>query len=135
MLSSYLKIAIKVLMRRKFFTFISLFGIAFTLSVLMITTAVIDHLFGTHAPEVHRPRTLALYRMQMTGPVGTSSGSAGYGFLDRYARDLPGVEAVSFIGNQQTVISWVDGRKIESVLKRSDGAFWRIFEFEFVEGG
>ena len=34
MLKSYLKLAWKVLLRRKFFTFISLFGIAFTLVVL-----------------------------------------------------------------------------------------------------
>ena len=31
MLSNYLKIAVKVLLRRKFYTFVSLFGIAFTL--------------------------------------------------------------------------------------------------------
>ena len=36
MLHNYLKIAIKVLLRRKFFTAISLFGIGFTLTVLLV---------------------------------------------------------------------------------------------------
>ena len=36
MLLSYLKIAWKVLLRRKFFTFISLFGISFTLMILLV---------------------------------------------------------------------------------------------------
>ena len=34
MFSHYLSLAVKVLLRRKFFTFISLFGISFTLLVL-----------------------------------------------------------------------------------------------------
>jgi len=38
MLKNYFKIAIAVLKRRKFFTFISLFGISFTLTVLMVLT-------------------------------------------------------------------------------------------------
>ena len=36
MIKNYLKLAFKVLLRRKFFTFISLFGISFTLVVLMV---------------------------------------------------------------------------------------------------
>ncbi|WP_240935518.1 hypothetical protein [Hymenobacter sp. HDW8] len=51
MLLSYLKIAWKVLLRRKFFTFISLFGISFTLMVLLVIVAMSDHIQGAHAPE------------------------------------------------------------------------------------
>lgn len=40
MLENYFKIAIVVLGRRKFFTFISLFGISFTLTILMVATRV-----------------------------------------------------------------------------------------------
>ena len=40
MLKNYIKIAFKVMMRRKFYTFISLFGICFTLVLLIIFTAV-----------------------------------------------------------------------------------------------
>ena len=40
MLRNYIKIAYKVFLRRKFFTFISLFAISFTLMVLMVATCV-----------------------------------------------------------------------------------------------
>jgi putative ABC transport system permease protein len=50
MIKSYLKLAWKVLLRRKFFTFISLFGIAFTLVVLLLVTALLDHVAGPYAP-------------------------------------------------------------------------------------
>jgi putative ABC transport system permease protein len=46
MLTSYLKIAFAVLRRRKFFTFISLFGISLTLVVLMVAAALVDHVFA-----------------------------------------------------------------------------------------
>jgi len=51
MLTNYLKIALKVLRRRKFFTFISLFGITLTLAVLMVGAAILDNAF---APEIGR---------------------------------------------------------------------------------
>ena len=46
MLKNYIKTAYKVFLRRKFFTFISLFAISFTLIVLMVATALFDHVFG-----------------------------------------------------------------------------------------
>ena len=58
MLKNYLKMAIKVLLRRKFFTFISLFGISFTLLVLTVVVALFDHAFGPFPPEVNQDRTL-----------------------------------------------------------------------------
>ena len=48
MLRNYLKVALKVLLRRRFYTFISLFGIAFTLVVLTVAAAFLDHVFGVH---------------------------------------------------------------------------------------
>ena len=46
MLSHYLVLAVRVLLRRKFFTFISLFGISFALLVLTVVTALFDHALG-----------------------------------------------------------------------------------------
>ena len=40
-MKSYFKLALKVLARRKFFTFISLFGISMTLVVLMVAVAFV----------------------------------------------------------------------------------------------
>ena len=124
-----------MLLRRKFFTFVSLFGISVTLMVLMVASAVLDNLFGPGVPETEQSRILAIYKVMLSGPRGSSSGSVGYAFLDRYARDLPGAEETSFFSTEHSVISFVEGQKIESMLKRTDGAFWRIFDFEFVEGG
>ena len=67
MIKSYLKLAWKVLLRRKFFTFISLFGIAFTLVVLLLVTALLDHVVGAYPPETNHGRTVGIYYANLRG--------------------------------------------------------------------
>lgn len=134
MFLSYLKIALKVLVRRKFFTFISLFGIALTLTVLMVATAILDHMFGPHAPQTRPERTLIIQRLDVKGEHNHYGGEPGYQFLERYALGLPGVEVSSIFSNASRVAAFRDGRKIPLNLKRTDGYFWQILEFEFLEG-
>jgi len=135
MFGHYLTLAVKVLLRRKFFTFISLFGISFTLLVLTVVAALFDHSFGPGAEEPRQDRTLYVERAVMHGPHSTSSSAPGFKVLDAYARNLPGVERLSLFENARTVYSYIDGRKISSALKRTDDEYWRILEFRFVEGG
>jgi putative ABC transport system permease protein len=135
MLGSYLKLAFKVLLRRKFFTFVSLFGIVFTLITLMVAVAMLDHGLSAMAPEVNLDRTLHVARARMTGEHYNVMGSPGYALLDKTVRDLPGVEELSLLSNHNSVVSFVDGQKIVSRLTRTDGAYWKILQFHFLEGG
>lgn len=138
MIKNYLKVALKVLARRKFFTFISLFGISLTLLVLMVATALLDHSLAPHAPETRSDRTLGVYLISMEGPNVAMNTNPGYAFLDRYVRPLaalPAVEKVAIVSTAQPVVSYPGGRKIESKLRRADGELWQILDFEFLEGG
>jgi len=135
MLRNYLKIALKVLLRRKFFTAISLFGISLTLVVLMVTTALFDHVFAPHPPETRLDRTLGIYTLRLEGEGSRSSGFPGYAFLEQTARDLPGAERMTIYSLQQRAVSYPDRRKVLSWLKRTDGEFWNVLDFRFVEGG
>jgi putative ABC transport system permease protein len=135
MLTHYLVLAVKVLLRRKFFTFISLFGISFTLLVLTVVAALFDQSFGPGAEEPLQARTLYAGRAVMYGDNSTWSSNGGFKLFDRYARDLPGVERLSIYQNSRTVHSYLDGRKVSSGLKRTDDEYWRILRFEFLEGG
>jgi putative ABC transport system permease protein len=135
MLKHYLSLAVKVLLRRKFFTFISLFGISFTLLVLMVVTAMFDHALAPMAPETRMDRTLGVHNAVMYGPHNTWQSNAGFKLLNTYARNLPGVERLSLYSGGGTVHSYLEGQKIESSLKRTDDEFWRILDFTFVEGG
>ena len=139
MIRNYLKIALKVLARRKFFTFISLFGISLTLLVLLVAAALLDHVF---APRSARgrigDRMLGIYRMTMHGPESiTWTGFAGYALsrsLRRPMAELPGVEAMTVFSLPDTVISYLERPAHRVVMKRTDGEFWRVLDFDFVEG-
>jgi putative ABC transport system permease protein len=134
MLRHYFVLAVKVLLRRKFFTFISLFGISFTLLVLTVVAALFDHTFGPGQEEPRQDRTLYASQALMYGPHSTWGSHGGFMLFDRYARDLPGIERLSLHEDARTVHTYLDGRKISSALKRTDDEYWRILEFSFLEG-
>jgi putative ABC transport system permease protein len=135
MIGNYIKLALKVLARRKFFTFISLFGISLTLVVLMVATAIFDNLFSPRAPESRLDRTLTMYTMGIYGHEGGMTTQPGYRFLDKYVRGLPGAEAISFFSTSSPAAMYHRGQKIDTHIRRTDGAYWRILDFKFLEGG
>jgi putative ABC transport system permease protein len=135
MLRSHVKLAFKVLGRRPFFTAVSLVGVTLTLLVLTVVAALFEHAFAPQAPETRQDRTLLVFFLELRGERASSSGWPGYLFLDRYARGLPGVERTSFSTQIASAFSYVGGSRVRSFLKRTDGEFWRIMSFDFVEGG
>jgi putative ABC transport system permease protein len=139
MLKHYLLLSFKVLRRRPFFTFISIVGTSLTLLVLMVATALMDHSWAPMAPESRQDRMLVsgaamLFAPSADGGLSSWCCTAGFGLFDRYARGLPGVEHLSIFKNTRQVDSYVSGRKISSQLKRTDGDYWRILDFTFLEG-
>ncbi|AKQ47220.1 hypothetical protein TH63_18760 [Rufibacter radiotolerans] len=135
MLKNYIKIAWKVLQRRKFFTFISLFGISFTLMVLMVVTSLFDHAFGPQMPERDTDRLLFVNMMREQGEQGyNTSGPPSYYFLDHYVKKLQTPEKVSISSVFTMVNSYVNDKKLALDLKHTDQAFWEVLDFEFLEG-
>ncbi|TPE43049.1 ABC transporter permease [Pontibacter mangrovi] len=135
MLKNYLKIAWKVLLRRKFFTFISLFGISFTLMVLMVASSLFDHTFGPQMPERDTDKLLFVNMMrEQIKDSYTSSGPPSYYFLDRHVRTLKTPEQVSINSVPSQVNSYINNRKLALEIKYTDQKFWDILKFNFLEG-
>ena len=89
MLLNYLKIAWKVLLRRKFFTFISLFGISFTLMIMLVVMAALNHVTGGHAPEKRMDHLLFVsFLRQEYRDGGNRNTPVSAHFIDRYVRTL-----------------------------------------------
>ena len=146
MLKNYIKIALKVFWRHKFFTAVNLLGICFTLVVLIAAVALIDQQTGVAdvAPEVHNDRTLYLKWLFVRSAITDTSGTVSqhsaiapgiaYRFLDRYVRPLETAENVA-------VFSDVDYRGLHGgaeeghvTVQLTDGAFWEVFDFDFRQG-
>ncbi|EMR00699.1 ABC transporter permease [Cesiribacter andamanensis] len=135
MLRNYLKMALKVLNRRRFYTFISMFGITITLAILLIVSAFWNHLVGQHEPEVNLDRSLVVFRMKLQGKDGWTSTSANSDyFLEKYVRKLQTPEMMTFYSLPSTVNTFVDGQKVNLDRKYTDATFWQVMQHTFIEG-
>jgi putative ABC transport system permease protein len=136
MLTNYIKIAWKVLLRHPFYTFITLFGISLTLTVLMVLTAFIDHLVGSHYPETNRYRSLYIERIKLEDSTRSSTMSSpmSYKFLADFAKTLKTPERVSVFSTSHGSNAYAGSRKIKLDTKFTDADFWRVMEFDFIEG-
>ena len=136
MLTNSIKIAWKVLLRHPFYTFITLFGISLTLTVLMVLTSFLDHLIGAHYPETKRARSLYIERATLYDSAKTSSSSSpiSFKFLTDYTRTLKTAERVTIgsIANKSSV--YVGSQKIDLHIKFTDADFWQVMDFTFLEG-
>jgi putative ABC transport system permease protein len=135
MLKNYFKIAIAVLRRRKFFTFISLFGISFTLTILMVLTALVNNIVNPGYPDNKRDRSLYITLIELTSKKGwiNRSGSSFY-FLNHYAGSLKTPEKVGIASGAHSSNAYVNNKKLVIDIKYTNAAFWEIAEFQFLEG-
>jgi putative ABC transport system permease protein len=133
MLRNYLLLAWKVLLRRKFFTFISLVGISLTLATLLVVAAFVDHFTYPPKPYSKQSRMLFVKTMMAEGKDNTTIDAPHYGFHDKYVRSLPNIEKFTIQG-VATFITYPKGKKAILNARTVDGAFWEIYDFNFLEG-
>lgn len=134
MLKNYLKIAIAVLRRRKFFTFISLFGIGFTLTILLVLTAFIDKVVGDSYPDRKRDKSLYITRLEETGKDSVQSGGLSFYFLSHYASTLKTPVKVAISSAIDLASTYVNNKKIDLFFKYTNADYWDILEYDFLEG-
>jgi putative ABC transport system permease protein len=136
MLKNYFKIAIAVLKRRKFFTFISLFGISFTLTILIVLTAFVDNITSANYPEVNRDRSLYIISIQQRDTVhqGQMTGPASYYYLSHYVATLKTPAKVAISSLFTATNTYVNNNKLVINMKYTNDAFWDVLQFKFLEG-
>jgi len=165
MLKNYFTLAIKVLGRRKFFTFISLFGISFTLMILMLITAFFQTELGGDAPlgkkdqlvyldyietfkqyqdtipEVDSTMMDGVMRYDTTGFKYEDSGrsmSRGPGsikFWTTHMEDVPFVKTRTIYTAYQSFDIFINSNKLTFSSTFTDGNFFDIYNFKFLAGG
>ncbi len=164
MLLNYIKLAFKVLGRKKFYTFISLFGISFTLMILMVMTAFLDNQLGSYPPLSEGDRMLFLSRasLQFMAPdttwavdsslvnglmqydstlnvsevnQSTWTSDPGYKLLNEYMRELPSAENYTFYSPNHHFDLFLMANKLSFEATYTDARYWQVFDFPFLEGG
>jgi len=136
MFKNYLLTAWKVLMRRKVFSFISLFGISITLAILLILSTILDNFLYPLGPEKSNQNFLSINRLTITSKDGDSNWSSrpGYKFLAENVARLKSPEKTSFFTSFKQGTSFISGEKINNYLRRTDASYWQILDFNFIKG-
>jgi len=134
MFRNYLLTAWKVLLRRKVFTFISLFGIAITLTVLMVASTIIDSYLYPTGPQKNSDNFLSISRLTLKAKNSVNNSNPGFKFLTTNVSRLKSPELISFFTQPQSVATFLSGIKLNNSLRRTDSNYWKILNFEFIEG-
>lgn len=134
MLVNYFKIAIAVLKRRKFFTFISIFVISFTITILMVLTAFVDKVVNDTYPDRNRSRLLYITKFEESGPQSMNSGALSFYYLDRYVKTLKRPVKISISSRPESTNTYVNNKKITVNYKYTDAAYWEVLDYDFLEG-
>jgi len=136
MLLNYLKITLKVLGRNRFFTFVSLFGIVFTLMIVLALSAFLDHLIAPHYPDVNRGRCLYVGKVDCSDPEKQAhrTGPPSFYFLDKYVRPLEAPRMIGITSLPSFANAYIGNRRLKLNLKFTNPEFWAITSFDFLEG-
>jgi putative ABC transport system permease protein len=163
MFSNYLKLALRVLQRNKFFTGISLFGISFTLTILMLMVAFLLSQFGAKNPVSKTDDLVYMRHLKMAmvqndtiwakdstqvdgiwkydstfqnvnNNISTSISWYGKKFLDTYFRQLNSAEKFTFIVPTSTFNVYVNSVKLDITTSYVDEQYFDMFDFKLLEG-
>jgi len=136
MLKNYFKIAIAVLKRRKFFTFISLFGISFTLTILIVVTAFINNITSANYPETNRERSLYITTVQQKSKkrFNHQNGGASFYYLGHYVATLKTPAKIAISSFFKATNAYVNNNKLVINLKYTNDQYWDVMNYTFLEG-
>ena len=129
MMRNYLNLTWKVLSRNKFFTFVSLFGISFTIGILLVVASLMDNMVNSSYPEGNRDRSLYIRNLKLSDGQNTNwIDEATPYFINEYVGKLKTPEAVAMISRPEKnfPIALAKGKKMELNLRYSNAAFWQI---------
>ncbi|MEE9374038.1 MAG: FtsX-like permease family protein [Saprospiraceae bacterium] len=163
MISNYIKLAIRVLGRNKFFTAITLFGISFTLAILMLIISVLETEVGETPPLTDKDKMVILPSLQLKRQFydtiyaydttmyksaqiidttftlkengsNNSNNEFAHWFLDKHLSKVPNAKNYTFFKSGEIFNSYVNNSKVEMRVTFTDHRFWEVLDFQFVEG-
>lgn len=134
MFENYLRMSIAMLLRRKFLTFVHLFGTLLTLTVLVVAFAVLESMLSPAGAESRQQHILVIDHLCMKGQSFAGCSNPGLAFYERHIVPLRRPDLVSYATVPATATSYVEGRRIASQVRRTDAAYWDMLRFKVLGG-
>jgi putative ABC transport system permease protein len=126
-----------MLKENKLFSFISIFGTALAITMIMVIVITLRVQTENYAPESNRDRTL--YRKTMSvywnNDLGGSHGPMSLRTAKECFKSLTTPQAVCILSMVSSFLASAEEGELVTVdLQQTDEAFWQIFNFSFLNG-
>ncbi|QNK63232.1 ABC transporter permease [Pedobacter sp. PAMC26386] len=121
------------MLRKKYYTALTLVGISLTIIVITIFASFIDQIISANPPELNRDRTLILDKVSVYKNGKQTDAIPSINFLQKNIRDLESTETISYFSTKE-FISFLHGKTAGHALKFTDENFWKITDFKFIKG-
>ncbi len=134
MLLNYLKIVLKTLLQKKFFSALNLFGISTTVMIIMVAALVFDNHTAPRAPEVYLDKMLFVQRVKTThGDDWITLNGVGLKLIDEYLKKIEPKPLMS-ASTTEVFELYASGRLQRKKMILTEPSFWSIYQFSFQEG-
>ncbi len=163
MLWNYFKISLKVLKRRKFFTFISLFGISLTLMILTLVITFLQNELGNNYPLTEKDNMVFAFRLHKIRieqdtiykkdttyqagimkvdstlsvkdkQTGMSISQMSFKTINEHLSKAKNAINQSLFIPREQFACYRNDKKLAYDGSYTDKAYWDIFDFKFLEG-
>lgn len=138
MIRLYFKQAWQMLRESPLVSVISVAGTALSIAMVMVVVLIYQIRLANYAPEKHRDRMLYVYATQVELKTGErrDNGAMSAEVVKEcfYALETP--EAVTAVAESDLPVSIPSKRLYkEYKMKSVDTGFWKVFDFDFLQGG
>lgn len=162
MLSNYLKMAWRVLGRKKLFTAISLFGISFTLGLLMVMLSFFQNELGSDRPLTHKSDIVFVDNLELSKVYydtlvvldtaivdgvevidstmkknqtsrSSSSSSANQNMFIDHLSDISDIQQLT-VYSPSDVVLYHNGAKVKVDIVSTDPNYWKVLDHELLQG-
>lgn len=139
MYKQYIKQALRQLKENKLLSFISIIGTAMAIAMIMVMVITQRIEIEDYSPEVNRHRTLYVKWMSTywnNDPSSSTNGPMSLLTAKECFKALTTPEAVCIYSppNMGFLASAPEGESIKVDVLQTDEAFWKIYEFPFLNG-
>lgn len=132
----YFKQAIQSIRENPLVSTISIAGTALSIAMIMVVVMIFQIHSANYAPETKRDRMLYIQGTQIQFNTTKNRGQMSAEVVRECFYKLQTPEAVTAISNKENMPVSVPGKRMFNThtIKYTDSGFWKLFEFDFLEG-
>lgn len=138
MFIQYFKQAFYLMKENRLLSFISIAGTAFAIAMIMVQVITIRSQIASFPPETNRERSLVFQWAgfhHIENKHWQSNGTVSYKTAKECFKELTIPETVTAFGFKETMLAAQPaGKKVDCDVQQTDDAFWRVFDFSFING-